>query len=103
MTRAATEVAQVRGVLADQVAVSIPLDPYLSLKALATYAGLSVRTLRDHLADSSHPLPCYRVGGKILVRRGEFDQWVQEYRQAGPVDVLAIADEILGQKSQRRR
>ena len=62
-------VAQVRGLLAERVVVSTPLDPFLPLKALATYSGLSVRKLRSHLEDPGHPLPCYRVGGKILVRR----------------------------------
>jgi hypothetical protein len=57
-------VAQVRGVLAERVVVSTQLDPFLALKALATYSGLSVRTLRSHLEDPAHPLPCYRVGGK---------------------------------------
>ncbi len=64
----------------EQVTVVVPLDPYLPLTALSGYAGLSVRTLREHLADSAHPLPCYRVGGKVLVRRSEFDAWVRAFR-----------------------
>jgi hypothetical protein len=42
-------VGQVRGVLAERVVVSTTLDPYLPLTALATYAGLSVRKLREYL------------------------------------------------------
>ncbi len=57
-------VAQVRGVLAEQVVISIPLDPFLSLRALASYSGLSVRKLREYLTDPAHPLPCYRVGAR---------------------------------------
>ena len=38
--------AQVRGVLAERVVVSSLFDPLLSLKALASYSSLSVRTLR---------------------------------------------------------
>jgi excisionase family DNA binding protein len=64
----------------EQLSVVVPLDPYLSLRALSGYCGLSVRTLRDHLSDSAHPLPCYRVGGKVLVRRSEFDAWVSAFR-----------------------
>lgn len=45
----------------EQIIVSVPLDPYLSLKALATYSGLSVRKLRNCLRHPSHPLPHYRV------------------------------------------
>ena len=55
-------------------------DPFLPLRALAAYSGLSVRKLRNHLDDAGHPLPCYRVGGKILVRRSEFDAWMAAYR-----------------------
>lgn len=86
---------QVRGVLAERVIVSTPLDPFLSVRALAGYCGLSVRKLREHLADPSHPLPCYRVGGKIVVRRSEFDTWMAAYRTTGRVDVDAIVADVM--------
>ncbi len=89
-------VAQVRGLLAERVVVSTPLDPFLDLRALAAYSSLSVRKLRDHLDDAGHPLPCYRVGGKILVRRSEFDAWISVYRQQGRADVARIVEEVLG-------
>ena len=60
------------------------------LRALAGYSGLSVRKLRDCLEDPTHPLPHYRVGGKILVRRSEFDGWIGVYRQRGREDVDSI-------------
>jgi hypothetical protein len=88
-------VAQVRGVLAESVIVSTPVDPFLSLKALAVYSSLSVRKLRDCLEDPQHPLPCYRVGGKILVRRSEFDSWMAAYRHHGRRDVDAIVSDVL--------
>ena len=77
------------------VAVSVPLDPYLSLKALSGYSGLSVRKLRDHIADPTHPLHCYQVGGKLLVRRSEFDAWIAAYRRHGRRDVDTIVGEVL--------
>jgi len=88
-------VAQVRGVLAERVIVSTPLDPFLSMKALASYSGLSDRKLRQHLADPQHPLPCYRVGGKLVVRRSEFDTWVAAYRQVGRVDVDRVVADVM--------
>src|SRR5262249_48748605 len=88
-------VTQVRGVLAERVIVSTPLDPFLSLRSLASYSGLSVRKLRDYLDDPAHRLPCYRVGGKILVRRSEFDAWMAAYRQRGDADVARVVDEVL--------
>lgn len=92
MTR---ELAQVRGILADEVAVSIPLDPYLSLRALAGYAGLSIRRLRALLEDPRHPLPCFRIGGKILVRRSEYDTWAARYRREGRPDVDQVVASVL--------
>jgi hypothetical protein len=91
--------AQVRGILAEQVVVSTHLDPFLSLRALADYADLSVRKLRDYLEHPTHPLPCYRVGGKILVRRSEFDSWMTVFRHATPeldAIVRAALDGMIG-------
>ena len=75
--------------------VPIPLDPYLSLKALASYSSLSVRTLRAHLSDPLHPLLCYRVGRKVLVRRSDFDRWIQGFRDVAFDKITAIVDEIV--------
>jgi hypothetical protein len=70
--------------------------PLSSLKALASYSGLSVRTLRDCLTDSIQPLPHFRVGGKILVRRSDFDTWVTQFRVAvKPTSVDAIVDDVM--------
>jgi hypothetical protein len=92
----ATPIGQVlRGVLAERVVVSTPLDPFLSLRALAAYSGLGARKLRDYLTDPLHPLPCYRVGGKILVRRSEFDAWIARYRQLGRPDVDRLVADAL--------
>ena len=89
------EVGQVRGILAERVVVSVALDPFLPLRALAGYSGLSVRKLRDLLEHPGHPLPHYRVGGKLLVRRSEFDAWIAIYRQRGRADVDAIVTAAL--------
>ncbi len=95
--RAGRPVGQVRGILAERVVVSTLLDPWLSLKALAAYSGLSVRRLRDLLEDPAHPLPHYRIGGKILVRRSEYDGWAAYYRQTGAQLVeRAVTDVLMG-------
>ncbi len=94
-------VGQVRGVLAERVVISTAVDPFLSLRGLAAYCGLSVRTLRGHLTDPRRPLPCYRIGGKILVRRSEFDAWLGQYRQVGPPTVEQIVAEVFTGKRGR--
>jgi excisionase family DNA binding protein len=90
VTPATATVGLVRGIVAERVVVSTPLDPFLSLRALAAYSGLSVRTLRGYLELAPHEaLPCYRVGGKILVRRSAFDAWIEQYRAQGRPGVAA--------------
>jgi hypothetical protein len=72
-------------------------DRYLPLKALAGYAGLSVRTLRGYLTDRVHPLPHYRFGGRIVVRQSEFDEWARQFRTAvRPAALDTLVDEVLG-------
>ena len=70
-------------------------DRYLSLRSLATYAGLSIRTLRGYLARRHAPLPHYRIGGKILVRRSDFDQWASEFKvDRAPVDLNVLVGDV---------
>jgi excisionase family DNA binding protein len=68
---------------------------YLSVKALAVYSGLSVRTLRAYLVHPSLPLPHYRVGGKILVRQSEFDGWMSRFRVSVTPRIDAVVTDIL--------
>ena|GEM_PF-447653 len=91
--------ARITNPVIERVEARVILDPYLSLVGLAGYSGLSVRKLRAHLADVRHPLPCYRVGGKILVRRSEFDVWIAAYRQRGRADVDRLVDEVIREVS----
>lgn len=71
-------------------------DRYLSLRSLATYAGLSIRTLRGYLGRRHAPLPHYRIGGKILVRRSEFDRWASEFKVVRPhLDLEALVGDVV--------
>jgi excisionase family DNA binding protein len=72
-------------------------EGYLSLKALASYSGLCVRTLRTHLTHPVHPLAHYRVGGRVLIKRSEFDAWIAQFRiTATPCVDAAVADILKG-------
>lgn len=68
---------------------------YLSLRALSAYSNLCVRTLRSYLSHPARPLPHYRVGGKILVKRSEFDAWLGKFRVEESPRVDAVVSEIL--------
>jgi excisionase family DNA binding protein len=87
----------VRGALVEPLHVGISFNPFLSLKTLASYSGLSVRKLREYLDNPMHPLPQYRVGGKILVRRSEFDAWIVAYRQVGDTDVDRVVAAVMAE------
>ena len=72
------------------------MSGHLSLKALAVYSGLSVRTLRGYLVDRVRPVPHYRIGGKILVARSEFDAWAVEFRvRSSAVPIAALVDDVV--------
>jgi hypothetical protein len=83
-----------RLVVVDEFVLTTAIDPYLSLKALSSSSGLSVRTLRsfiERLPDEA--LPCYRLPGKILVRRSDFDTWIAQYHARGrPTLTHALQD-----------
>lgn len=71
-------------------------DAYLSLtRGLPAYSGLSERTLRGYLTHAVHPLPCYRIGGKILVRRSEFDVWAQQFKNAPTSSLDSLVADVM--------
>ncbi len=78
----------------EAVRINVEIDPFLSMNGLAAYSSLSRRTLQNLLADPFDPLPSYRVGGKLLVRRSEFDAWMgrRRNRRATADADLAAAD-----------
>ena len=80
----------------EAVRINVEMDPFLSMNGLAAYSSLSRRTLQNLLGDPLDPLPSYRVGGKLLVRRSEFDAWMsrRRNRKAIAVGELAAADAV---------
>ena len=78
----------------DQVSVAVHWDSWLTLRALAAYSSLSPRTLQAHLHDFRDPIPSYRVGSKVLIKRSEFDAWLARRRntKAQALAHLAAAD-----------
>jgi excisionase family DNA binding protein len=70
---------------------------WLSLRQLTEYAAVSERTLREWLHRATDALPAVRVNGKILVRRSQFDVWLERHRITpdAQVDVNAIVNGLL--------
>ena len=55
-------------------------DRYFRLAQLSRYASLSVRTLQRFINAPDHPLPAFRVGRLVLVRKREYDAWIRARR-----------------------
>lgn len=87
----------------DRVPLATSWDPYLSLRALAAYSSLSERFLRSFLSAPEHPLQHYRVGGRVLVKRSDFDDWIRVFRHDGDEDAETIAERILTDLDARPR
>ena len=77
---------------------------YFDLKALSAYSSCSVRWLRDRLVDRLHPLPHYRIEGKILVKREEFDRWLSGSHVVNSPDGLSdIVDAVVAHMRPSKR
>jgi hypothetical protein len=68
----------------DRYTLPLSAPEYLTLRALSQLTGLHVKVLRSYLTRSTDPLPCYRLGNKtILVKRSDWDLWVERFRTVG--------------------
>ncbi|MFH1885423.1 MAG: helix-turn-helix domain-containing protein [Pseudomonadota bacterium] len=72
-------------------------DSYLTKAELSELTGISIRTVHEWLHAPSDPLPHYKIGRRILVRRSEFDAWAAKRRVSGDESprVDAIVNEVL--------
>ncbi len=85
----------------ERVVLSAGLDPYLSIEALSQYAPISTRQIRNLLTDPVRPLPHFRFGRRVAVRRSDFDSWAAVHRQVG-VDVMGQIERLQGRRRRRR-
>lgn len=69
---------------------------WMDLKMLERYSSVSNRTLRGWIKAPENPLPASARGGKILVSRRAFDEWMKEHAiEANPNSVSRIVDDII--------
>lgn len=54
-------------------------DRYLSLNELSLYSGLSISMLKRRLR-GSNGFPHIKTGHRVLVKKSEFDLWMEKYR-----------------------
>lgn len=78
---------------------------YFSVQELSDYSGIGVRTLRDKLNASTNPIPSFRFGGSIKIKRSDFDDWAKSCRNDNG-RVNQLVDEVirdLGKAPKSRR
>ena len=68
-------------------------DQFFDLKGLSVYSALAVSTLRDYIRSGN--LPCFKVKGKVLIKRSEFDGWIEGHRVSRKKDINGIVDEVI--------
>ena len=68
-------------------------DHYFDLKGLSAYSSMGVSTLRDYI--SRGDLPAFKVKGKVLIRRSEFDTWIEGKRIKKRQNIRSIANEVV--------
>jgi len=74
-------------------------DRYFDLKGLSVYSSMGVSTLRYHIRKND--LPAFKIPGKkervgkILIKRSEFDTWMESFRANEFFDIEAVADEAI--------
>jgi excisionase family DNA binding protein len=68
-------------------------DRYLDLQKLSDYASVAIPTLREHLRRGT--LPHYKLRGKILVKRSEFDEWMRQFKVDQGDDLEDLVEETI--------
>lgn len=77
-------------------------DQYFDLPGLSSYCGLAIPTLRDHLKKGQFPY--FKVKGKILVKRSEFDKAMEKkFRVNRPGDLRRLVDETVEQLKRAKK
>ncbi len=86
------------------VEVKTPEDRYFDKRSLEEYSNMSIRTIDRHI--SAGDFPVYRAGGKILIKKTEFDAFIESRRQIHeprPVDLRSMLREISDRVIAQRR
>jgi excisionase family DNA binding protein len=68
---------------------------YLTVNQAAEYLSVSQRTIRNLLVEVVNPLPHFRKGRMIRIRRSELDRWIEAYRAVNYTDVDKVIDDVL--------
>ena len=68
-------------------------DSYFDLQELSRYSCLGVPTLRGYIKQGNFPY--YQPRNKILVKKSEFDRWIQDSRREKDKNLDALVDDVM--------
>ena len=68
-------------------------DEYFDFQGLSAYSKLGVSTLRGYI--NKMGLPGFKMNGKILVKRSEFDTWMERFRMNKERNLDSLADDVI--------
>ncbi len=74
---------------------------WLGLRQVTQYANVSERTIRAWIHSPLDPLHAAKVRGKILVRKSDFDAYLERHKVTarGSVDLGGMVEEIVREVS----
>jgi hypothetical protein len=75
---------------------------YFTKKQLSEYSGFSLRRIHD-LLNGPNPIPHFRVGKSIRVRREDFDSWLDEHYRVRADLVDRLVREVMAKREPRPR
>jgi len=68
-------------------------DRYLNRAQASEYLGISKRNIRARARLKT--IPHYRVGGKLLFKKSELDEWMSEFREDGNEELDELVNETV--------
>ncbi len=71
---------------------------YFSKKQLSEYSGFSLRRIHD-LLNGPNPIPHFRVGRSIRVRREDFDSWLEAHYKVHSDLVDRLVGEVMAKRN----
>ncbi len=78
-------------IIPDDIAALALNEQYFDLRGLSVYSSMGISTLRYHIREND--LPAFKIPGKkdrtgkVLVKRSEFDGWIERFRENDFVDI----------------
>ena len=82
-------------ILPDEIAKTaiVLKDEYFDFPRLSAYSKLGVSTLREYIRKKG--LPGFKMNGKILIKRSEFDTWMERFRMTKERNLESLADDVI--------